>query len=188
MCGVCRTDLHVVEGELPAHRDRIVPGHEIVGRIERLGPGSACWKVGDRVGVAWLHAACGRCTYCQRGDENLCDTPTFTGWDVPGGYAEYTVARADFIYPIPDTLPSDEASIFLCAGITGYRALRRIRTQPGQAIGLYGLGGSAHIVLQIARHEGCLVYVCTRGEQHQALAREMGAVWTGAADTIPRSG
>jgi propanol-preferring alcohol dehydrogenase len=184
-CGVCRTDLHVVEGELPVHREGIIPGHEIVGRVEKLGPGVERWKGGDRVGVAWLHSACGHCPYCLRGDENLCTAPRFTGYDVPGGYAEFTVARADFVYPIAEELPAAEASIFLCAGIIGYRALVRSEIRPGQPIGLYGFGGSAHIVLQVARSWGCEVSVCTRGADHQALAREMGAVWVGDAAAIP---
>jgi propanol-preferring alcohol dehydrogenase len=185
VCGVCRTDLHVVEGELIPHQPEIVPGHEVVGHVERLGPEASRFQIGDRVGVAWLHASCGVCSYCRRGDENLCDNPRFTGYDVNGGYAEYTVAPEDFIYPIPAGVTSREAAPFLCAGIIGYRALRRSDIQPGQPLGLYGFGASAHIVIQVARRWGCPVYVCTRGEKHQALAREMGAVWVGPADAKP---
>jgi len=185
VCGVCRTDLHVVEGELPPHRQPITPGHEVVGRIERVGEGVSRFHIGDRVGAAWLFASDGTCAYCRRGDENLCAHPQFTGYDMNGGYAEYMVAREDFIYPIPEGVTSREAAPFLCAGIIGYRALRRSDVKPGEPLGLYGFGASAHLVIQIARHWGCEVYVCTRGDRHQALAREMGAVWAGPADAIP---
>lgn len=185
VCAVCRTDLHVVEGDLPQHRAGIIPGHEVVGRVERLGPGVERLQLGERVGVAWLHHTCGVCPYCARGDENLCDTPTFTGYDVHGGYAEYLIAPEAFIYPIPDGLSSREAAPLLCAGIIGYRALRRSNIRPGEPLGLYGFGASAHVVIQIARHWGCDVYVCTRREKHRQLAREMGAVWAGAADEPP---
>src|SRR5579871_262319 len=185
VCGVCRTDLHVVEGELPPHRQPITPGHEVVGRIERVGEGVSRFHIGDRVGAAWLFASDGTCAYCRRGDENLCAHPQFTGYDMNGGYAEYMVAREDFIYPIPEGVTSREAAPFLCSGIIGYRALRRSDVKPGEPLGLYGFGASAHLVIQIARHWGCEVYVCTRGDRHQALAREMGAVWAGPADAIP---
>lgn len=185
VCGVCRTDLHVVEGELPPHQPSIIPGHEVVGRVERFGPSTARFRVGDRVGVAWLHSTCGVCPYCRRGDENLCDAPTFTGYDADGGYAEYTVAPEAFIYPLPGEVSSREAAPFLCAGIIGYRALCRSEVRPGEALGLYGFGASAHVVIQVARHWGCPVYVCTRGERHEELAREMGAAWAGPADAAP---
>lgn len=185
VCGVCRTDLHVVEGDLPPQKPSIVPGHEVVGRVEMRGSGASRFRVGDRVGVAWLHASCGACPYCRRGDENLCDHPQFTGWHVDGGYAEYTVAPEAFIYPLPEEVSSREAAPFLCAGIIGYRALCRSDVQREQPLGLYGFGASAHVVIQIARHWGCPVYVCTRGDRHQALARQMGAVWVGPADALP---
>lgn len=185
VCGVCRTDLHVVEGELPPHQKNIIPGHEVVGRVESFGAGASRFEKGDRVGVAWLHASCGICPYCLRNDENLCDTPRFTGYDMNGGYAETIIAREDFIYAIPEEVDSREAAPFLCAGIIGYRALRRSEVKPGEPLGLYGFGASAHIVIQIARYWGCEVYVCTRGEKHQELAREMGAVWVGPADATP---
>jgi propanol-preferring alcohol dehydrogenase len=137
------------------------------------------------VGAAWLHAACGRCVYCRRGDENLCDAPIFTGWHVDGGYAEYMVAREAFIYPLPENVTAREAAPFLCAGIIGYRALCRSEVKPGQPLGLYGFGASAHVVLQVARHWGCPVYVCTRGDRHQALARRMGATWVGGTSELP---
>ena len=185
VCGVCRTDLHVVEGDLPPHRSGVVPGHEVVGRVERLGPSSTRYQIGDRVGAAWLYASDEVCPYCRRGDENLCDGPLFTGYDVNGGYAEYIVAREAFVYPIPEGVSSREAAPFLCAGIIGYRALRRSAVGKGEPLGLYGFGASAHIVLQIARYWGCEVYVCTRGESHQELARQMGATWVGPANSTP---
>lgn len=185
VCGVCRTDLHVVEGDLAPHRRPIIPGHEVVGRVAARGPGAERFELGARVGAAWLYAACGACRYCLRGDENLCDAPRFTGWDVDGGYAEYMVAKEAFVYPLPEGVSSREAAPFLCAGIIGYRALCRSEVRPGEPVGLYGFGASAHVVIQVARHWGCPVYVCTRGERHQALARQMGAQWVGAADDLP---
>jgi propanol-preferring alcohol dehydrogenase len=185
VCGVCRTDLHVVEGDLPVRRPRIIPGHEVVGRVTRLGPGARRFAPGQRVGVAWLHSSCGRCEYCQHGAENLCLAPRFTGWTEPGGYADALCAPEEFVYALPDGLSSRVAAPMLCAGIIGYRALMRSGIRPGEALGLYGFGASAHIVLQIARHWGCSVYVATRGDRHQALAREMGAVWVGGADAMP---
>lgn len=186
VCGVCRTDLHVAEGDLPPHRMPIIPGHEAVGTVVRLGPGTTqLVKEGDRVGVAWLHASCGVCAYCQRGEENLCTAPRFTGYDEHGGYAEYLTAPAAFMYPLPAAVASTQIAPLLCAGIIGYRALRRSEVRPGQRLGLYGFGASAHIVIQIARYWGCEVYVATRGEKHRRLAREMGAVWVGEATDAP---
>lgn len=185
ICGVCRTDLHVAEGELPPQRPHLVPGHEVVGRVEALGPNAGRFAVGDRVGVAWLHRSCGVCSYCRRGDENLCEAPQFTGYHVNGGYAEYLVAPEAFVYPLPEGITSREAAPFLCAGIIGYRALRRSRVGRGEPLGLYGFGASAHLVIQVARHWGCDVYVCTRGDRHQELARQMGAAWVGPADALP---
>jgi len=185
VCGVCRTDLHVTEGDLPPHQQPIVPGHEIVGRVVKNGSNSQRFAIGDRVGVAWLGGTDGTCAYCLRGDENLCDAPEFTGYDRSGGYAEYTVAREDFAYPLPGTVSSREAAPFLCAGIIGYRALARAMLPAGAPLGLYGFGASAHILIQIARHRGSDVYVCTREENHQALARDLGAVWAGGADAVP---
>jgi len=185
VCGVCRTDLHVVEGELPPHRQPIIPGHEIVGRVAECGLKAHRFAEGDRVGAAWLGGTDGTCSYCRRGDENLCDVPEFTGYDRNGGYAEYTVAREEFVYPLPGEVSSREAAPLLCAGIIGYRALQRADFAPGQPLGLYGFGASAHILIQIARHRGSDVYVCTREERHQALARELGAVWAGGAEVTP---
>lgn len=185
VCGICRTDLHVVEGELPVHKNPVVPGHQVVGEITRLGPHTSRFQVGDRVGVAWLWAACGACFYCLRGDENLCELPQFTGYDVDGGYAEYIVAQEAFIYPLPADLPSHQAAPLLCAGIIGYRALHRSDIRKGGRLGLYGFGASAHVVIQIARYWGCEVYVATRGERHRQLAKELGAAWVGEAVDVP---
>ncbi|MGH7961290.1 MAG: zinc-dependent alcohol dehydrogenase family protein [Candidatus Binatia bacterium] len=186
VCGVCRTDLHVAEGDLPPHKSPVAPGHEVVGTVVKMGPNTRRLKEGDRVGVAWLHASCGVCPYCTRDEENLCIAPRFTGYDVHGGYAEYIVAPEDFVYPLPSGVSSVEIAPLLCAGIIGYRALRRSNVRPGERLGLYGFGASAHIVLQIARYWGCEVYVVTRGGKHGTLAQRMGATWVGeAADTPP---
>jgi propanol-preferring alcohol dehydrogenase len=175
----------VVEGDLPVRRPQIIPGHEVVGRVSRLGRHAHRFALGQRVGVAWLHASCGHCAYCRRGAENLCLSPRFTGWTDPGGYADALCAPEEFVYSLPDGLSSRVAAPMLCAGIIGYRALMRSAIRPGEALGLYGFGASAHIVLQIARHWGCSVYVATRGDRHQALAREMGAAWVGGAEEAP---
>jgi propanol-preferring alcohol dehydrogenase len=185
VCGICRTDLHVIEGELERVRDRVVPGHQVVGRVLRRGAGARRFEEGDRVGVAWLHAACGRCRYCLEGAENLCRDPVFTGWHVDGGYAERVRVPEAFAYAIPEVFSDPDAAPLLCAGIIGYRALRRSGIEPGGRLGLYGFGSSAHIALQVARHRGCEVYVSTRDERHQRLARELGARWAGGADAAP---
>ncbi len=185
VCGVCRTDLHVVEGELAPRRERVIPGHQVVGRVRQAGPGAGRFQRGDRVGVAWLHRSCGDCPYCRRGAENLCRSPVFTGWSADGGYAEQVVVPEAFAYAIPEVFSDAEAAPLLCGGIIGYRALRRSGIQPGGRLGLYGFGSSAHIALQVARHRGCQVYVCTRGERARALALELGAVWVGGADAAP---
>ena len=185
VCGVCRTDLHVVDGDLPARRPTIVPGHEVVGRVQAVGADVADVAIGARVGVAWLHAACGRCRFCTSGRENLCLAPRFTGYDVDGGYADHVVVPAAFAYPLPEDADADTLAPLLCAGIIGYRAYRRSGVRPGMRVGLYGFGGSAHIVLQLARADGCAVYVMTRGASHRALAERLGAVWVGASDAAP---
>jgi propanol-preferring alcohol dehydrogenase len=185
VCGVCRTDLHVVEGDLAPQRARVVPGHEVVGRAAGQGAGARRFREGDRVGVAWLHRTCGSCRFCARGDENLCSAPRFTGWDADGGYAEYVVAPEDFVYALPEHADARTLAPLLCAGIIGWRAYVRSAVAPGERLGLYGFGGSAHIVLQLARHFGNEVYVVSRGERHQALARELGATWVGGAGAQP---
>lgn len=185
VCGVCRTDLHVAEGDLPPHKSPVTPGHEVIGTVAECGPGTNLLKEGDRVGVAWLHASCGVCLYCQRGAENLCTAPRFTGYDVDGGYAEYLLAPGAFVYPLPSGVMSSTLAPLLCAGIIGYRALRQSGIRPRERLGLYGFGASAHIVIQIARYWGCEVYVMTRGDKHRALASSMGAVWVGETTTPP---
>jgi propanol-preferring alcohol dehydrogenase len=185
VCGVCRTDLHVAEGDLAPRRPHVIPGHEVVGRVAGCGAGARHFREGDRVGVAWLHRACGACRFCARGDENLCSAPRFTGWDADGGYAEYVVAPEAFVYALPERAEARTLAPLLCAGIIGWRAYVRSGVAPGERLGLFGFGGSAHIVIQIARHFGNEVYVVSRGERHQALAREMGAAWVGDAGATP---
>ncbi len=185
VCGVCRTDLHVVEGELPDIKLPLVPGHQAVGVVNRVGPGVADVKVGDRVGIAWLQGTCGTCEFCRTGRENLCRGARFTGYQVDGGYAEFALVSAGFAYPIPRVFRDDEAAPLLCAGIIGYRALRLSGIKPGQRLGLYGFGASAHIAIQIARYWGCDVYVCSLKPEHRALARELGAKWVGGAPDAP---
>jgi len=185
VCGVCRTDLHVVEGELAPQRAEIVPGHQVVGRVARCGSGVTTWQTGDRVGIAWLHGTCGTCRFCARGDENLCLDPRFTGWHANGGFAEYAVAPAAFVYRVPESLAAREIAPLLCAGIIGYRALLRSRARPGARLGLWGFGASAHIAIQVARHFGCEIYVFSRASLHGDLARELGATWVGGSDEAP---
>ena len=184
-CGLCHTDLHTVEGDLPPHKQTVVPGHQIVGMVDALGADVRNCKVGDRVGIAWLHFADGACEFCHRGLENLCVNARFTGYDVDGGYAEYTVAPAAFCYPIPAVFSDENAAPLLCAGIIGYRAFRLAGVRPGENLGLYGFGASAHLVTQLARHQKCNVFVFTRSEGHRAHARELGAIWTGRAEDSP---
>jgi propanol-preferring alcohol dehydrogenase len=184
-CGICRTDLHVIEGELPPQVEHIVPGHQVVGIVDRCGPHAKRFTEGDRIGIAWLRYTCGTCRYCKAGHENLCPNARFTGWHENGGYAEYAVVREDFAYAIPPALGVAAATPLLCAGIIGYRALRRADMRPGCRLGLYGFGSSAHIAIQVARHLGCTVYVVTRDAPHQALARELGAAWVGGAGDTP---
>lgn len=185
-CGICRTDLHVIEGELPQLDHPVVPGHQIVGTVDRLGPGASRFGMGDRVGIAWLRHTCGECVHCAADQENLCESAVFTGYHAPGGYAQHAVVREDFAYAIPDVFGDAEAAPLLCAGIIGYRSLRRSQCRPGDNLVLYGFGSSAHIVIQIALHWGCRVFVCTRGEKHQELALTLGATWAGPrAEDIP---
>ncbi|MEJ5364134.1 MAG: zinc-dependent alcohol dehydrogenase family protein [Desulfosoma sp.] len=188
-CGVCRTDLHVVEGELPPLGRAVIPGHQIVGRVDKKGPGTTRFREGDRVGIAWLRHTCGTCEHCREGRENLCEKALFTGYHAPGGYATHAVVREDFAYPIPETLSDAEATPLLCAGIIGYRSLKRALCGPLSAeatahrrtLALYGFGSSAHIVIQIARFWGYDVYAVSRTARHQKLALELGAVWAGSS-------
>jgi propanol-preferring alcohol dehydrogenase len=184
-CGLCHTDLHTVEGDLALPKLPVVPGHQIVGMVEARGKGANRFAPGQRVGVPWLYRTCGQCEFCRRGLENLCENAQFTGLHVDGGYAQGMVVHQDFAYPIPEGFSDVEAAPLLCAGIIGYRALRLSEVQPGQRLGLYGFGASAHVTIQVARHWGCEVYVFTRGESHQRLARELGAAWTGGAEETP---
>jgi propanol-preferring alcohol dehydrogenase len=184
-CGICHTDLHIVEGELPPKKLPVIPGHQIVGVVEAVGKKTNRFKVGDRAGVIWLNSTCVKCEFCRKGKENLCEKAKFTGYDVDGGYAEYTVVSEDFAYHIPEGFSDLQAAPLLCAGVIGYRALQLSNIEKGERLGLYGFGASAHIVIQIARYWGCQVYVFTRSEEHRKLAQELGAVWTGSADDMP---
>ena len=184
-CAACRTDLHVIEGDLPPRRLPIVPGHQVVGTIEALGPGARRFKLGDRVGIAWLRSTCGVCAFCATGRENLCEASTYTGWTHHGGYAQFCCVPEGFVYAIPPVFEDAEAAPLLCAGIIGYRALLRSRVPRGGLLGLYGFGSSAHITLQIARHWGCSVYVSTRDAGHQRLALALGAAWAGGSGDPP---
>lgn len=184
-CGVCRTDLQLVEGDLPAHGLPRVPGHQVVGRVREVGEGVDRWQAGDRVGVAWLGGACGECRACRNGRENLCPDAVFTGWDRDGGFAGSMVARADFVLPLPAGFTDLEAAPLLCGGVIGFRALRVSGIEPGGRLGLYGFGASALLAIQVAVHWGCEVYVATRDEAEQERARELGAVWSGGAHDRP---
>ena len=184
-CGVCRTDLHLAEGDLPPRHSAVVPGHEVVGRVDELGPGATRFAVGDRVGAAWLGGTDGTCRFCRRGDENLCVSPTFTGWDVDGGYADACVVDERFAYALPDLIGDEHAAPLLCAGIIGYRALRLADVPAGGRLGIYGFGGSAHLTAQVALHLGMRVHVLTRGEKNRQLATELGADSVGEATAMP---
>ena len=182
-CGVCRTDLHIAEGELPPKQLRIIPGHQIVGEI--VDGATADIPLGTRVGVSWMGGTDGTCPYCLKGFENLCDSPTFTGYTVAGGYAEYAFARADFVFPLPDTLDDLHAAPLLCAGIIGFRSLRVAGVQPGERVGLFGFGASAHLAIAVLRSWKCEVYVSTRGKSHGELAESLGATWVGSETEKP---
>jgi propanol-preferring alcohol dehydrogenase len=186
VCAICRTDLHVIEGDLPPRRLPLVPGHQVVGTVDRAGPGCRRFHPGSRVGIAWLWWACGACDACRAGAENLCEASRYTGYHEDGGYAELTVVPEAFAYPIPSAFSALEAAPLLCAGIVGYRALRRTELARGGRLGLYGFGSSAHVVIQVARHHSTEVFVATRGAGHRELAQRLGAVWVGdTADAMP---
>jgi propanol-preferring alcohol dehydrogenase len=182
-CGVCRTDLHIVEGELPPKLPHIIPGHQIVGEV--VDGATKETPLGMRVGVCWLGGTDGTCPYCKRGEENLCDSPTFTGYSVPGGYAEFAVARADFVFPLPDELDDLHAAPLLCAGVIGFRSLRVAGVRQGERVGLFGFGASAHLTIAVLRAWNCDVYVSTRGESHRKLAASLGATWVGTETEKP---
>ena len=185
MCGVCRTDLHLAEGDLEPHVPHAVPGHEIVGRVVARGEGSRRFGIGERVGIAWLRSTCGTCRFCRSGRENLCLTPRFTGWDADGGYAELAVVDEAFAYRLPDVFDDATAAPLLCAGIIGYRALRRAALPAGGRLGIYGFGASAHLAAQVALHEGATVHVLTRSPEAQQLALDLGAASAGGAADPP---
>jgi propanol-preferring alcohol dehydrogenase len=184
-CGVCRTDLHVVEGELAPRKSPVIPGHQIVGVIDRVGAGASRFPIGSRAGIAWLHRTDGTCEYCRVGLENLCDNPAFTGYTVDGGYAEYVVAPEQFVYAIPERFPDERAAPLLCAGIIGFRSLRLSGIRPGGRLGLYGFGAAGHVTIQVARHWNIEVYAATRDVRHQQLALELGAKWSGGTFAEP---
>ncbi|HTX42632.1 MAG TPA: zinc-dependent alcohol dehydrogenase family protein [Acidobacteriaceae bacterium] len=184
-CGVCRTDLHITAGELPPLREAVTPGHQIVGRIEKTGAGVTGRRVGERAGVSWLGGVDGTCPLCRKGRENLCDHPTFTGYSVNGGYAEFATARADFLISLPEEPHATELAPLLCAGIIGFRSLRVAEVQPGDRVGLFGFGASAHLAIEVLKSWNCEVYVSTRGASHQELARSLGATWVGGATEQP---
>jgi len=187
-CGICHTDLHIVEGELPLPKAPIIPGHQMVGIVDAVGEGETRFKKGDRVGVPWLHGTCGECSFCRQGRENLCLQARFTGYHVDGGYAQYAIASQGFACPIPKGFPDLEAAPLLCAGIIGFRALRLSEAKPGERLGLFGFGASAHIALQVAVHWGCKVFVFSRSEEHRRLARRLGAALAGGSGEEPPVG
>lgn len=185
LCGACHTDLHTVEGEIHPPALPVTPGHQVVGVVEALGAGVQERQLGQRVGLPWLYSACGKCEFCQRGQENLCPNAKFTGFHVDGGYAEYLLAEADHVLPLPDGIPDEQAAPLLCAGIVGYRSLKQAEIQPGEHVGLVGFGASAHLCLQVLNHWGCRVSVFTRSEEHRQHARDLGADWVGEAGQSP---
>jgi propanol-preferring alcohol dehydrogenase len=185
VCGVCRTDLHLAEGDLQPHHHATIPGHEIVGVVDAAGDGASRFALGQRIGIAWLRWTCGVCRFCRRGDENLCIDPRFTGWDADGGYAQYAVVDERYAYALPEQFSDAEAAPLLCAGIIGYRALKRAELRLGGNLGLYGFGGSAHLAAQVAMANGAAVYVMTRSAAARDLARELGAVWVGDTFDAP---
>lgn len=184
-CAICHTDLHIIEGELLQKKSPLVPGHQIVGIVENVGQNVTNHKIGDRVGVPWLNSTCGVCEFCLTGKENLCNDAKFTGYDVDGGFAEYIVVNENFAYKMPEKFSDVEAAPLLCGGIIGFRALRLSKIKPGERLGLYGFGASAHIAIQVAKHWGSEVFVFSRSEHHRKLAKRLGAVWTGTADEKP---
>ena len=184
-CGVCHTDLHIAEGDLALPKLPLIPGHQIVGIVDAVGGDVRLIKDGDRVGIPWLYSADGTCDYCRHGFENLCEQARFTGFHVDGGYAEYAVVREDFAHCIPKNFADENAAPLLCAGVIGYRSYRLSGAKADSRLGLYGFGASAHLVLQLARHEGCEAYVFTRSQAHRELAKRLGAVWVGAAEDSP---
>jgi propanol-preferring alcohol dehydrogenase len=185
VCGICRTDLHLVEGDLPHHVPEAVPGHEVVGRVVARGDGATRFAIGERIGVAWLRGTCGFCRWCRRGEENLCPRSTYTGWDADGGYAEQAVVAEAFAYRLPESWPDERVAPLLCAGIVGYRALRMAALPPGGRLGIYGFGASAHLTAQVALHQGATVHVMTRSRAAQELALSLGCSSAGGSEDLP---
>jgi alcohol dehydrogenase, propanol-preferring len=185
ICGVCRTDLHVIEGELPTRKSPVIPGHQVIGIVEDSGADARRFGKGTRVGIAWLHKTDGTCEYCRRGQENLCDAPEFTGYSVNGGYAESVVAPESFVYPVPEGFPDEQAAPLLCAGIIGYRCLRMAEVGENTKLGFYGFGAAAHVAIQVALYWGAQVFASTRDTRHQRLAMELGAKWAGGTLEAP---
>ena len=184
-CGICHTDLHIIEGELPQKKADLVPGHQVVGVVEGIGSEVSRLNIGDRVGVGWLNSTCGSCYFCKTDQENLCENAKFTGYDVNGGFTEYMTIREEYVYPIPNGLSDIEAAPLLCAGIIGYRALRLTNVKRKQRLSIYGFGASAHVTIQVANYQGIDVFVFSRGAEHRELAVNLGAVWTGGYDDVP---
>lgn len=184
-CGVCRTDLHIAEGDLPPHRPKVVPGHQVVGVVEAIGDEASRFRVGDRIGIAWLRHTCETCHFCMRGLENLCPSARFTGWDADGGYAEHAIVDENYAYELPDSFEDESAAPLLCAGIIGYRALRRAQLPPEGHLGIYGFGASAHIAAQVALYEGASVHVATRSQRARDLAADLGATSVGEPRESP---
>lgn len=182
ICGLCRTDLHIAEGELPTHKIPVILGHQIVGRVDKLGVNAKRYRLDQRLGVPWLYKTCGKCKYCKLGKENLCDNAIFTGYDVDGGFAEYMVVEEEFAYPLPENYSDKEVAPLLCAGVIGYQAFKAIGIKTGGKIGLFGFGSSAHILLQVCNHLGIDTYVVSRTDKELELAEELGAKWTGKID------
>lgn len=185
VCGVCRTDLHIVEGDIHPPALPLTPGHQVVGVIDALAEGVSRLQIGQRVGVPWLHKACGVCEFCRRGEENLCPQAQYSGFQVQGGFAQWMLADADYVLPLPENVDDEQAAPLLCAGIIGYRSLKKADLSHGERLGLFGFGASAHLAIQVARHWECSVYVFTRSEQHRRHAEELGAVWCGTAHDTP---
>ena len=184
-CGVCRTDLHIAEGDIHPPHLPITPGHQVVGVIDELGARVTKWRQGQRVGVPWLHSACGICFYCRKGLENLCELARFTGFHVDGGFADYLIAEESYVLPLPDVISDQDAAPLLCAGIVGFRSVRLSDIQPGERLGLFGFGAAGHLAIQVARHWDCEVYVFTRSARHRRHAKELGAAWAGGAEDQP---
>lgn len=185
VCGICHTDLHIIEGELPLQKKPVIPGHQIIGVIDKIGKRVKKFKEGDRVGVPWLYHTCGNCYYCKNGMENLCEDAKFTGYHVDGGYSEYTIVSEDFAYKVPEEFPDEKAAPLFCAGVIGFRAFKLSNAKEGSILGLFGFGASAHIIIQVAKYLNCRIFVFSRSEKHKDMAEKLGAEWTGTIKDRP---